>query len=256
MKIKNLLFIHGMFMNEECWNDWKKYFSDKGYNCETPSWPGHEGNPAELRRMHPSAELGKLSLNEVIAQFETHVSKLDSPPAIIGHSMGGLVTQILINKGYGACGIAIDPAPPAGVITTKWSFLKSNFPVINPLKGNRPDLLSFERFCYAFVNGLPPEVQRAAYDKFVVPESRNVPRSSTGSAGKIDFRKEHNPLLIVAGGSDNIIPPSLNKSNYRKYTSKNSKTDYREFPGRTHFIIGQPGWQEVAEYVQSWISGL
>jgi alpha-beta hydrolase superfamily lysophospholipase len=167
--------------------------------------------------------------------------------------MGGLVAQILINRGFGACGIAIDPAPPAGVFTTKWSFLKSNMPVINPFKGNRPDLISLERFKYAFVNDMPEAAQQAAYNRFVVPESRNVPRSSTGKAGKIDFSKKHNPLLIIAGANDHIIPSSLNKSNFKKYSSKDSVTDFKEFSGRTHFIIGQENWQEVANYCNDWL---
>ncbi len=256
MKINNIVFIHGMFMNKDCWNDWNSYFSGKNYTCIAPSWPGHIGSPAELRKKHPSAELEKLTLGEVVGQFEELIKTLDSPPAIIGHSMGGLVVQILINRGFGACGIAIDPAPPAGVFTTKWSFLKANFPVINPFKGNTPDLISLKRFKYAFVNKLPEAEQQAAYDRFVVPESRNVPRSSTGKAGKIAFGKKHNPLLIVAGGNDHIIPPSLNKSNFEKYSDKNSRTDFKEFPGRTHFIIGQEKWQEVAEYCEDWIMKL
>jgi pimeloyl-ACP methyl ester carboxylesterase len=253
MKIKNILFVHGMFMNKECWNGWKNYFESKGYNCLAPSWPGHEGIPAELKARHPSVELENLTLVEVVTQFETLIKGLDSAPALIGHSMGGLAVQILINRGFGACGIAIDPAPPAGVFTTKWSFLKSNFPVINPFKGNTPDLITLQRFKYAFVNDLPDVIQNAAYENYVVPESRNVPRSSTGKAGKIDFKKAHNPLLIIAGGNDHIIPPSLNRLNFKKYANKNSKTEFKEFPGRTHFIIGQENWQEVAEYVNNWI---
>ena len=256
MKINNILFIHGMFMNNECWNKWKNYYESQGYTCLAPPWPGHEGSPVELRAKHPPKELEKLTLTDIVNQFEKIINGFDSPPALIGHSMGGLAAQILINRGLGACGIAIDPAPPAGVFTTKWSFLKANFPVINPFKGNTPDLISFSRFSYAFVNELPTQEQHDAYESFVVPESRNVPRSSTGKAGKVDFRKEHNPLLIIAGGNDNIIPSSLNLSNYKKYSNKTSRTDFKEFAGRTHFIIGQENWQEVAEYVIDWIGKL
>lgn len=253
MKIKNIVFIHGMFMNKECWNGWKNYFESRGYNCLAPSWRGHEGTTAELRAKHPSGDLEKLTLSDVVSQFEVLIKGLESAPAIIGHSMGGLVVQILMNRGFGACGIAIDPAPPAGVFTTKWSFLKANFPVINPFKGNTPDLMSFSRFKYAFVNDLPEEVQHSAYNNYVVPESRNIPRSSTMKDGKVNFKKEHNPLLIIAGGNDHIIPSSLNKTNFKKYTNRNSRTDFKEFSGRTHFIIGQENWQEVADYIDDWI---
>ena len=191
-----------------------------------------------------------------MTQFEKIIKGLDSPPALIGHSMGGLVVQILINRGLGACGVAIDSAPPAGVFTTKWSFLVANLPVINPFKGNTPDLISYPRFNYAFVNGFQESEQVSAYENYVVPESRNVPRSSTGKAGKVDFKKEHNPLLIIAGGNDNIIPSSLNVSNFKKYSNKLSQTDFKEFAGRTHFIIGQENWQEVADYIMNWFRTL
>jgi pimeloyl-ACP methyl ester carboxylesterase len=256
MKTKNIVFIHGMFMNKECWNNWTGWFESKNYNCIAPSWIGHEGAPSDLRAKHPSRDLEKLSLDDVLNQFENIIKGLESPPILIGHSMGGLVVQILINRGLGACGIAIDPAPPAGVFSFKWSFLKSNLPVINPFKGNKPDLITLSRFSFAFVNDLPEAVQRSAYQTYVVPESRNVPRSSTGKAGKIDFGREHNPLLIIAGGNDHIIPPSLNVSNYNKYKKTKSRTDFREFPGRTHFTIGQEGWQEIAEYIYDWIEQL
>jgi len=251
---KTILFIHGMFMNHTCWNEWVKHFENKGYTCLAPDWPFHSGIPSELRKNHPDNDLGKLTLTDVLIYFEDIIKTQKEQPILIGHSMGGLLVQLLINKGYGACGIAIDPAPPKGVFTTKWSFLKSNLPAINPFKGNSPALMTFKQFQYAFVNGFSLEEQKRVYETFVVPESRNVPRSSTSGAGKIDFEKDHAPLLIIAGGDDHIIPASLNKSNFNKYKTPDSRTDFKEFPGRTHFIIGQNGWQVVADYVQHWIS--
>ncbi|MDD8017761.1 MAG: alpha/beta hydrolase [Bacteroidota bacterium] len=255
-KPSTILFIHGMFMNKECWNDWVSYFQDKGFQCVTPSWPFHEGDPLQLRNKHPNNELGKLTLTDVVGFHANIIKEMGEPPILIGHSMGGLVVQLLLNNGLGACGIAIDPAPPVGVFAVSWSFLKANLPTINPLKGNAPDLLTFERFQYAFTNGMTMEEQKAAYEKYVVPESRNVPRSSTMKAGRVDFSKPHNPLLLIAGGNDHIIPPGLNKNNFKKYKNKNSRTDFKEFPGRTHSIIVQKNWQEVAEYTLSWIQHL
>jgi pimeloyl-ACP methyl ester carboxylesterase len=253
MKTKTIVFIHGMFMNHECWNDWVIYYQNKGYKCIAPDWPFHDKPVEQLRKEHPNVELGKLTLDSLVSYYERIIKTLDEPPIIIGHSMGGLIVQILINRGYGACGIAIDSAPPKGVFSFKWSFLKSNFPTINPFKGNAPYLMPFERFQYAFVNALPLNEQQGAYNKFVVPESRNVARSSTGNAGKVDFNKPHQPLLLIAGSEDNIIPASLNKSNFEKYKDSSSVTDFKEFEGRTHFIIGQNNWQEVADYIYTWI---
>lgn len=113
--------------------------------------------------------------------------------------------------------------------------------------------MTLEQFQYAFVNALPPDKQRAAYDRYVVPESRGVPTSSLGAAGKVDFRKPHPPLLITAGEKDHIIPASLNKANYNKYRSSPSVTEFKEFPERDHFVIGENGWEEVADYCMKWL---
>ncbi|MFN8414660.1 MAG: hypothetical protein U0Z26_19945 [Anaerolineales bacterium] len=114
--------------------------------------------------------------------------------------------------------------------------------------------MTFERFQYAFVNDMPLNEQRAAFEKYVVPESRAIPRQSLTSVGKVDFTKEHTPLLLIAGGNDHIIPPSLNKTNYEKYKSNSSMTDYKEFPSRNHFLLGQKNWEEIADYCMDWIA--
>jgi alpha-beta hydrolase superfamily lysophospholipase len=111
--------------------------------------------------------------------------------------------------------------------------------------------MTFERFQYAFVNTLPLSEQRAAFERYVVPESRRVPRESL--TARVDFKKPHPPLLLVAGSADHIIPTSLNKANYAKYKPFPSVTDFKEFPGRTHFIIGQKNWEEVADFVLAWL---
>jgi len=255
MKTKAIVFIHGMFMNSLCWEAWTKYFAAKGYTALAPDWPAHEGRPELLRKRHPDPELGRLTLTKVVDHFSGIIDRLEEKPIIIGHSMGALVTQILVNRGLGAAGVAIDSAPPAGVFTTAFSFLKANFPMITPfVSKTRPHLMSFEQFQYAFVNTLSPKSQRDAYEKYVVPESRQVPRESLTGAGKVDFKKEHPPLLLTAGSADNIIPASLNKSNYEKYGAATSVTDFKEFPGRTHFLIGQEGWEEIADFVASWLT--
>jgi alpha-beta hydrolase superfamily lysophospholipase len=139
-----------------------------------------------------------------------------------------------------------------GVISPKWSFLKSNWPHITPfIAQNKPIAMTFERFQYTFVNSMPISDQKAAFERYVVPESRRVPRESL--TARIDFSKPHPPLLLIAGGADHIIPASLNKSNFVKYKKSPSITNYKEFPGRVHFTIGQQGWEEVSTYVLSWL---
>jgi pimeloyl-ACP methyl ester carboxylesterase len=149
--------------------------------------------------------------------------------------------------------VAIDSAPPAGVFTTRWSFLRSNWPMISPFASG-PHQTTYQQFCYAFVNGLPGTEQRAAYDRYVVPASRRIPRDSQGGVGRIDFVRPHAPLLLVAGGDDHIIPASLNRTNHARYRRSPSPAELVEFPGRNHFIIGQAGWEEVADRVAAWLS--
>jgi len=250
--MKTIVLIHGMFMNPLCWEKWIPYYQAKGYKVLAPAWPGRDKSVNELRKNHPDPELSKLKLNNVVDHIANFIQGLDEKPAIIGHSMGGLVVQLLLQRDLAIAGVAIDPAPPAGVFTTAFSFLKANFPAINPFLLSQPVMMTFEQFQYAFVNTLPLDEQRAAYDRYVVPESRGVPTSSLGAAGKIDFKKPHRPLLITAGEKDNIVPAVLNRSNYKKYQGP-SVTEFKEFAGRDHFVIGEKGWEEVADYSLAWI---
>lgn len=253
MKSKTVLFIHGMYMTPLCWEQWVDRFQSQGYHCLAPAWPGRDQLIEVLRQRHPDPQLGQLTLTRVLEYLTEFIKQLDEKPILIGHSMGALSVQLLLNRDLAAAAVAIDSAPPLGVFTIKWSFLKSNWPHITPFVSlSHPIEMTFARFQYTFVNTLPLVEQRAAFERYVVPESRRVPRESL--TAKVDFKKPHAPLLLIAGSADNIIPASLNKSNYAKYRSSPSVTDFKEFAGRTHFIIGQQGWEEVADYVLAWLN--
>lgn len=253
MSTKTVVFIHGMYMTPLCWENWGERFQSKGYRTFAPAWPGRDKSVKELQT--PDLQLSKLNLADIVDHMTNIIRNLDEKPVLIGHSMGGLATQILHNRGLASAAIAIDSAPPAGVFTTEFSFLKANWGHITPFANpNSPAIMTFERFQYAFVNGMPLNEQRAAFEKYVVPESRAIPRQSLTAIGKVDFKKEHTPLLLIAGGNDHIIPPSLNKTNYEKYKSSSSVTDYKEFPGRNHFLLGQKNWEEIADYCMEWIA--
>ena len=253
MKTKTIVFIHGMYMNSLCWEHWVNLCQTKGYRCLAPDWPGRDKPIEVLRKNHPDQQLGHLTLGRVLEHFADTIKTLDEKPIIIGHSMGGLAVQLLLQRDLAVAGVAIDSAPPMGVFTTKWSFLKSNWPHITPfVSQNSPIEMTFERFQYTFVNSFPLAEQRAAYERYVVPESRRIPRNSL--TARVGFKKSHPPLLLIAGSADNIIPASLIKSNYAKYKRTSSVTDFKEFAGRTHFIIGQKNWEEVAEYILAWLN--
>jgi len=255
MKSNTIVFIHGLFMNPESWSQWIKYFENEGYKCYAPAYPFHEGSPVKLRNSINS-ELGKITFKQVIDSLIKFIDTLPEKPILIGHSMGGLAVQKLMCMDKGTAGISIDPAPPQGLFSFKWSFLKANLSTVNPYKGNSVCLPDLNWFHYAFCNTMTIEQTAAEYNKFVVPESRNIARSSTGKDGKIDFSKPHYPLLIIAGEKDNIVPASLIRKNFVAYNGNQSITEYIEFAGRTHYICCQPKWEEVAIYIANWIKSL
>ena len=253
MNTNSIVFIHGMYMTPLSWEKWIVYFEEQGYKCFAPAWPGRDLPIEILRQKCLSPEFSQVGLTDVIQTMTEFVGTLPEKPILIGHSMGGLIVQLLLQKDIAAAGVAIDSAPPMGVLTAKWPFLRSNFPHITPfVSQNNPVRMSFSRFQYTFVNGLSFGEQQAAYDKYVVPESRRVPRQSL--TARIDFKKPHPPLLLIAGSEDHLIPASLNRTNYNRYKSSPSVTLFKEFPGRVHYTIGQKNWEEVANYILAWLN--
>lgn len=252
---KTVVFIHGMYFTPESWQAWESYFQSKGYKTLAPAWPGHDKPVEEQRRAHPDKQLAALTLEQIVDTYRRAIAGLGGEkPIAVGHSMGGLVTQLLLQEGLVAAGIVIDSAPPKGVLSLRYSFLKSNWPAIKPGASlDEPIFLSKSDFAYAFVNCLDAEAQSAAYERFAVPESRRVGQAPTTAFAQIDFARPRAPLLFIAGEEDHIIPISLVRSEYAAHAASPSITDFKAFPGRCHFIVGQPGWEAVAEYALSWI---
>ena len=252
MKARTIIFIHGMYMNSLCWEKWIAYFQARGYRCLAPDWPGRDKPVDVLRKDHPDPQLGQLTLSGVLEHYVDTIKTLVEKPVLIGHSMGGLAVQLLLQRDIVAAGVAIDPAPPMGVLSFKWSCLKSNWPHVTPfVSQSSPIEMTFERFQYTFVNMMPLAEQRAAYERYVTPESRRIPREAL--TARVDFKRSHPPLLLIAGSSDNIIPASLVRSIHRRYQRSPSITDFKEFAGRTHFIVGQKNWEEVADHIIAWL---
>lgn len=255
VKSKTIVFIHGLFVNPASWDEWKAYFEAKGYKCYTPANPYHEGNPADLRK-HIDPRLARVNFEDVVNNIARLIDSLPEKPIIIGHSMAGLVVQKLIAMNKAAAGICIDGAPPVGIITLKWSFWKANLPAINPFKGNSVFVPTKKWFYYAFCNTMTRAESDKVFDEIAVPESRNIPRGTLKSFAKIDLKKPHNPLLIIAGEKDHIVPASLNKKNFEAYKDTSSIIAFKEFKGRSHYICGEPDWQEVAGYVLNWLNSI
>lgn len=252
---KTIVFITGAFVSSDCWAEWKSHFEAQGYQTFAPSWPFKDAPACTLRQRHPDADVASQRLDKLTTYFSEFVSTLSEKPILIGHSMGGLITQLLVQQGLAVAGIAVHSLQPKGVFTFKYSFYKAGWPALGFFTDTRKTyLMSFAEWQYAFTNGMTFEQQKDAYYNLLVPESKLLVRDATTAAAKINFTLPHVPLLFISGSTDRFIPASLNLANYRKYTDSGSVTDYREFPDRNHFVLGQPGWQEIADYILNWLN--
>ncbi|MCP1385131.1 alpha/beta hydrolase [Runella salmonicolor] len=249
---KTIVLIHGLFVNNTSWAQWKKYFESQGYKVYTPANPGHEGTPAQLRsNIHP--DLTQTGFEDVVMNIIKLIDTLPEKPIVVGHSLAGLVVQKLIEMDKAVAGVSIDGAPPKNVLAP-WATVKIVLPVVNFFKGNEAFLGSREWYHRAFFNNYTKEESDLLFDQIAVPESRKIARDTLlTSFAKIDFKKPHNPLLFIGGEKDNIFSSSFTKRIAGSYKDSNSTTDFKEFAGRSHFIAGEKGWEEVAEYVLNWI---
>lgn len=252
-----IVFITGLFVSSSYWDEWVAYFESKNFTCLVPPHP-HKNAPAEvLRSRQPNEKVASNTLKRLTNHYADIIEKLEESPVLIGHSIGGLVVQLLLQRDLGKAGIAIHPVPPRGVFPFHFSLLKA---VWGPLgfftPGRQSFLMNFEQWQYTLTNGMPLQEQRKAYYQYVIPESKQVSRDILTSAASIDFSQPHAPLLIMGGGMDRITPARLVRASYRRYKKNTSRTDYIEFQDRNHFVIGQPQWQENAAYILDWLQQL
>jgi pimeloyl-ACP methyl ester carboxylesterase len=254
-KSKTIVLIHGNFVNNNSWAEWKRYYEQKGYKVHTPANPGHAGNPAELRaKVHP--DLVKTGFIDVVSNIEKLISTLPERPLIIGHSMAGMATLKLVELGKAVAGVSIDGAPPKNVFPP-FQTLKTVIPAFGFFFGGQYYMGSREWYDYAFFNTLPDAEKKKAFEQFAVPESYKVSRQLVlNSYSNIDFKKPHVPILFVGGGSDNIFPPDLTETIAGRYKGSNSRVDVKIFDGKSHFICGEPGWEKVADYILNWYENL
>jgi pimeloyl-ACP methyl ester carboxylesterase len=255
MKTKHIILIHGNFVNNLTWADWKRHYERKGYVVHTPSNPGHEGIPAALRaKVHP--DLINTGFIDVVNNIDALIKKLPEKPLVIGHSMAGMATLKLVEMGSAIAGVSIDGAPPKNVFPP-FQTLKTVLPAFGFFSSSSYYMGSREWYDYAFFNTIPPAEKKLAFDKFAVPESYKVSRQLVlNSFSNLDFEKPHPPILFVGGGSDNIFPPGLTKSIAGKYKDSSSRVDVKIVEGKSHFICGEQGWEAVADYVLDWYERL
>src|ERR1700712_5214868 len=198
---KTIVFIHGMFQNPRSWDKWIAYFTEKGYDCVAPAWPLHEGVPADLRTFPPEG-LGDLHLQTTVDKMERVITALPAKPILIGHAVGGLIVQLLVQKGLAEMGVPIDSVAPNAMLAFDWGFMKNSALIANPFKGNEPFYTDLESFHESFCNTMTLEETEKAFNETATHDGRNVLRDCMGEAGKIDMDLPHVPLLFIAGEED------------------------------------------------------
>jgi len=253
------MLIHGLWMTPLSWEYWSHHYTERGYRVYAPSWPGMEGDIRVLRQT-PQTYAG-IGIRTIVDHYERVLLELEDPPIIVGHSIGGLVVQALLDRGLGACGVAIASAPIKGMWKLPYSTMRVVTPqLINPRNNHRCVPLTAAQFRYAFMHTASREESLRVYERYAVPGADHVLfqvelanfNPSAETAVNV-LRHGRPPLLMIAGAQDHFAPPSLVKANVRAYRHSTAITEYKEFRDRTHFIIGQSGWQEVANYALDWV---
>lgn len=254
-KTKTIVLIHGNFVNNLTWTNWKHYYEQKGYSVYAPANPGHDGNPEALRtKVHP--DLTKTGFVDVVTNISKLIDTLPEKPLVIGHSMAGLASQKLVDLGKCVAAVSIDGAPPKNVFPP-FSTIKIALPAFGFFSGKKYFMGSRDWYNRAFFNTLPESERASAFDAVAVPESYKVSRECLfNSFANAEFKKPHVPLLFIGGGNDTIFPPALTQKIANQYTDKNSRVDIKIFEDKSHFICGESGWEKVADYILNWYENL
>lgn len=247
---RTALFITGAWMHVSSWDKFRGVFETAGYATAAEPWPFLSGQPAQLRA-NPPAGLHGLGLKAITDHYAAIINKLGEPPLIVGHSFGGLITQLLLDRGLGAGGVAIDPGPIAGVLPGPVS-LAAAFPPL--LKGPGGTFtLSREGFAKSFANTVPSTEQPAFYDAFVIPTPARIFWEAALMQGtRVNAQARRQPLLITAAERDRTVTPYLARAAYGIQKRAAVRTDFHLFPNRSHFLCCESGWEDVAQYALDW----
>ncbi len=251
---ETIFFVHGMWGGAWYWENYKRFFEDKGYRCVATTLRYHDMDPKGL----PDPRLGTTSLLDYIEDLEQEIKSLNAKPIVMGHSMGGLLAQILADRGLAKAIVLLTPAPPSGnwmclkpsVVRSFWSIqMKWGF-------WKKPMRQTFNMAVYSMLHLLPPEEQKATYEKFVYESGRAMFEIGywfldSRTAAKVDASKVTCPVLVVAGAEDRITPTSIVRAIAEKYKSVST---FKEIEGHAHWMVAEPGWEEIAAYTADWLS--
>lgn len=248
-----VVFIHGLWLLPSSWDRWAAVFEEAGYTALTPGWPDDPNTVAQARE-HPEVFANK-TIGQVADHFDGVISGLDRKPAVIGHSFGGLLAQIIAGRGYSAATVAISPAPFRGVLPLPFSALKSSAPVLgNPRNRHRAVPLTYDQFRYAFANNVGEDEARQLYGAYAVPAA-GAPLFQAATANlnpwteaKVDTdNPDRGPLLIVAGELDHTVPWAISNASFTQQDYNPGVTEIVEIKSRGHSLTIDSGWREVCD---------
>ena len=254
-----VVFIHGLWLLPSSWDRWAAMFEEAGYTALTPGWPDDPDTVAEANA-HPEVFAHK-TVGQVADHYGDVIGRLERKPAVIGHSFGGLLAQILAGRGLASAAVAIDPAPFRGVLPLPLSALKSSSPVLgNPANRNRAVPLTYEQFRYAFANAVPEAEAKELYETFAVPAA-GAPLFQAAAANlnpwteaKVDTKNpDRGPLLIISGEQDHTVPWAIANASYKKEKKNKGVTEIVEIPNRGHSLTIDSGWREVADVTLNFV---
>ncbi|WP_243739281.1 alpha/beta fold hydrolase [Flavobacterium sp. 245] len=250
---KTIMFITGAFISHSCWDAWIVFFENKGYKTVAPPWPYKNASAEILRREHPESKIATVSLENLLDYYIEIIEKLPEKPILIGHSYGGLLMQLLMEKELVYAGVCINSFPPKNGMTLSFSFYNA---ILKPLgfltSSKKTYLMSFKDWQQYFTNKMSFEEQKDTYEKLIIPESKILIRNIFSGSAKINFKKKHNPLLFLSSTADHFTPSSIQYSNFKKYHNLHSITCFKEFENQNHYALGQQNWEDIALYIADW----
>jgi non-heme chloroperoxidase len=255
-----VVFIHGLWLLPHSWDRWATVFEQAGYAPVQPGWPD-DPETVEEANAHPEVFAHK-TVGQVADHCADVIGQLSAKPAVIGHSFGGLLVQILAGRGLSAATVAIDPAPFRGVLPLPFSALKAASPVLgNPANRNRAIPLTYEQFRYGFANAVSEDEAKQLYETFAVPAS-GAPLFQAATANlnprteaKVDSKNPNRgPLLIISGEKDNTAPWAIANASYKRQKRNPAVTEIIEMPNRGHGLVIDSGWREVADTALAFVT--
>jgi non-heme chloroperoxidase len=248
-----VVFVHGLWLLPSSWERWAALFEENGFVALTPGWPD-DPETVEEAKAHPEVFAGK-TVGQVADHVDGIIRRLDKKPAVIGHSFGGLLTEIIAGRGLAAASVAISPAPFRGVLPLPISALRSASVAIgNPANYHKAVPLTYDQFRFAFANALGEDEAQALYEAYsVAAPAAPLFQAATANLNpwtevKVDTKNpDRGPLLVVYGEQDHTVPKAIAKASFNKEKRNPGVTEFVEMKGRGHALTIDSGWREVAD---------